>query len=229
MNDHGTVTTLPNRSRDMDELPAREREEFIASSCAMGAAEDEPDSNPRIREITRTLLTEIGEDPDRVGLWRTPHRVSAAWEYLTNGYTANITKILNGAIFEEKYDEMVVVKDIDFFSMCEHHLLPFYGRAHVAYIPNGKIVGLSKLPRIVEVFARRLQTQERMTRQIADTIEQYLSPIGVAVVCEARHMCMMMRGVEKQNSVTTTSAMLGAFQEAQTRSEFMTLIGSKFM
>ncbi len=227
MNDHGTVTTLPNRSRDIDELPAREREEFIASPCAMGAAEDEPDSNPRIRDVTRTLLTEIGEDPDRVGLWRTPHRVSAAWEYLTHGYTVNIKKILNGAIFEEKYDEMVLVKDIDFFSMCEHHLLPFYGRAHVAYIPNGKIVGLSKLPRIVDVFARRLQTQERMTRQIADTIEEYLNPIGVAVVCEARHMCMMMRGVEKQNSVTTTSTMLGAFQESQTRSEFMTLIGTK--
>ena len=221
------VTTLPNRTKDLTEVPTREREELIASPCTLGPAEGEPDSNPALRTLTRSLLTEIGEDPDRVGLWRTPHRVARAWEYITSGYRANIEKLLNGAIFDEKYDEMVVVKDIDFFSMCEHHLLPFYGRAHIAYIPDGKIVGLSKLPRIVEVFSRRLQVQERMTRQIADTIEQYLDPVGVAVVCEARHMCMMMRGVEKQNSVTTTSAMLGAFKEHQTRAEFMTLIGAK--
>jgi GTP cyclohydrolase IA len=221
------VTTLPNRTKDIADVPANERDELIASPCTLGPAEGEPDSNPALRAITRSLLTEIGEDPERVGLWRTPHRVARAWEYITSGYSVNIEKLLNGAIFEEKYDEMVVVKDIDFFSMCEHHLLPFYGRAHIAYIPNGKIVGLSKLPRIVEVYARRLQVQERMTRQIADTIAKYLDPIGVAVVCEARHMCMMMRGVEKQNSVTTTSAMLGAFKEAQTRAEFMTLIGTK--
>jgi GTP cyclohydrolase I len=222
------VQVLPDRTVDLEDVPTTKREEILSSPCSDGAAEGEPDSNPQIREVTRTLLREIGEDPERVGLRRTPHRVSKAWEYLTNGYTANITKILNGAIFEEKYDEMVVVKDIDFFSMCEHHLLPFYGKAHVAYIPNGKIVGLSKLPRIVEVYARRLQTQERMTRQIADTIQEYLNPLGVAVVCEGRHMCMMMRGVEKQNSMTTTSAMLGEFSEGQTRSEFMTLIGARF-
>ena len=223
------ITTLPNRTKDLNEIPTTEREELIASPCSQGAAENEPDSNPSIRAITRTLLTEIGENADRVGLRRTPHRVARAWEYITNGYHIDIEKILNGAIFEEKYDEMVVVKDIDFFSMCEHHLLPFYGRAHIAYIPNGKIVGLSKLPRIVEVYARRLQVQERMTREIADTITKYLNPVGVAVVCEARHMCMMMRGVEKQNSVTTTSAMMGAFKESQTRAEFMTLIGTKLL
>ncbi len=221
------VTTFPERTLDLQEIPAKERDQLLASPCTLGPAEDEPDSNPKLRSATRTILEEIGEDPDRVGLWRTPHRVARAWEFLTNGYTANIDKILNGAVFEEKYDEMVVVKDIDFFSMCEHHLLPFYGRAHIAYIPNGKIVGLSKLPRIVEVFARRLQVQERMTREIASTIVEYLDPIGVAVVCEARHMCMMMRGVEKQNSVTTTSAMLGAFKQPQTRAEFMTLIALK--
>jgi GTP cyclohydrolase I len=221
------VTTLPKRTLELEEVPSNERKELLSSPCTLGPADGEPDSNPTLRAVTKTLLTEIGEDPDRVGLWRTPHRVSRAWEFLTSGYTANMEKILNGAIFEEKYDEMVLVKDIDFFSMCEHHLLPFFGRAHIAYIPNGKIVGLSKLPRIVDVFARRLQVQERMTREIADTIVKYLDPIGVAVVCEARHMCMMMRGVEKQNSVTTTSAMLGAFQDGQTRAEFMTLIGTK--
>ncbi|HET9136548.1 MAG TPA: GTP cyclohydrolase I FolE [Candidatus Kapabacteria bacterium] len=180
-----------------------------------------------LRALTRSLLTEIGEDPDRAGLVRTPHRVAKAWSYLTSGYEMDIEKVLNGAIFEEQYDEMVIVKDIDFFSLCEHHLLPFYGKAHIAYIPNGKIVGLSKLPRIVEVFSRRLQVQERMTREIADTIMEYLNPLGVAVVTESRHMCMMMRGVEKQNSSATASAMLGAFKEPKTRSEFMTLIGSK--
>jgi GTP cyclohydrolase IA len=221
------VTTFPERTLDLQDIPSKERDQLLASPCTLGPAEDEPDSNPKLRSATRTILEEIGEDPDRVGLWRTPHRVARAWEFLTSGYTANIDKILNGAVFEEKYDEMVVVKDIDFFSTCEHHLLPFYGRAHIAYIPNGKIVGLSKLPRIVEVFARRLQVQERMTREIASTIVDYLDPIGVAVVCEARHMCMMMRGVEKQNSVTTTSAMLGAFKQPQTRAEFMTLIGLK--
>ena len=221
------VTTLPNRTSDLDHIPSAEREELISSPCTMGAAEGEPDSNPVLRATTRTIITEIGEDPDRVGLWRTPHRVAKAWEFLTSGYSVDVQKVLNGAIFEEKYDEMVVVKDIDFYSMCEHHFLPFFGRIHIAYIPNGKIVGLSKLPRIVEIFARRLQVQERMTRQIADTITKYIDPQGVGIVCEARHMCMMMRGVEKQNSVTTTSAMLGSFREPQTRSEFMTLIGTK--
>jgi GTP cyclohydrolase I len=185
------------------------------------------DSSPALRKIYHALLEEIGEDPTRVGLRRTPHRAAKAAEFLTSGYTMDIEKVLNGAIFEEPYDEMVIVKDIDFFSMCEHHLLPFFGRAHIAYIPKGRIVGLSKLPRIVDVFSRRLQVQERMTREIADTIQKYLDPQGVAVVCEARHMCMMMRGVEKQNSLTVTSTMLGSFKESQTRAEFMTLIGAK--
>ncbi len=218
---------MPDRAEDLQHLSNDDRADIFSSPCTIGAAEDEIDSNPALRALTKGLLETVGEDPDRVGLLRTPHRSAKAWEYLTSGYSTNIEKVLNGAIFEERYDEMVVVKDIDFYSMCEHHLLPFFGRAHVAYIPNGKIVGLSKLPRIVEIFARRLQVQERMTRQIANTINEYLQPLGVAVVCEARHMCMMMRGVEQQNSVTTTSAMTGVFKESQTRAEFMTLIGMR--
>jgi GTP cyclohydrolase I len=183
---------------------------------------------PRLEEIVQETLGIIGEDPEREGLLRTPHRVAKAWEFLTQGYTMDVAEVLNGAIFEERYDEMVIVKDIDFFSLCEHHLLPFAGKAHIAYIPNGKIVGLSKLPRIVDVFARRLQVQERMTQQIAETIQKYLQPQGVAVVTEAHHMCMMMRGVQKQNSVTTASAMLGVFKnQVETRSEFMNLIASR--
>jgi GTP cyclohydrolase I len=179
----------------------------------------------RLEELVTDLLKEIGEDPTREGLQRTPRRVAKAYEFLTSGYTKDIGQVMNGAIFSERYSEMVIVKDIDFFSMCEHHLLPFFGRAHVAYIPNGKIIGLSKVPRIVEVFARRLQVQERMTQQIADTLFTYLQPDGVGVVIEARHMCMMMRGVEKQNSLATTSAMLGVFRDdARTRQEFLSLI-----
>jgi len=182
----------------------------------------------KVKDLVKTLLTEIGEDPEREGLLSTPIRVAKAYEFLTQGYQQDIGEVLNKAIFNERYDEMVVVKNIDFFSMCEHHLLPFYGKVHVAYIPNGKIVGLSKIPRIVEVFARRLQVQERMTQQIADTIAKYLQPIGVAVVAEAFHMCMMMRGVEKQNSSATTSAMHGVFQDdARTRMEFLDLISHK--
>jgi GTP cyclohydrolase I len=181
-------------------------------------------SDPELRQIVHSLIERLGEDPERAGLVRTPHRVAKAMRYLTSGYEMDVEKVLNNAIFEEQYDEMVIVKDIDFYSLCEHHLLPFYGKIHIAYIPGGKIVGLSKLPRIVDIFARRLQVQERMTRQIADTIQEYLNPQGVAVVAEGLHMCMMMRGVEKQNSVTTTSAMLGAFKEPKTRTEFMTLI-----
>jgi GTP cyclohydrolase IA len=218
------IKVMPGRNEDLDGLPASTQQDIMDSPCTLGAAENEPDSNPALREYYRSILTEVGEDPHRIGLLRTPHRAAKAMEYLTGGYTMNIETVLNGAIFEERYDEMVVVKDIQFYSMCEHHILPFFGKCHVAYIPNGKIVGLSKIPRIVDVFARRLQVQERMTREIADTIEQYLSPLGVAVVCEGQHMCMAMRGVEKQGSNTVTSAMLGAFKEHQTRSEFMTII-----
>ena len=182
----------------------------------------------KVKDLVKTLLTEIGEDTKREGLLSTPKRVAKAYEFLTKGYHQDIGEVLNKAIFNERYDEMVLVKNIDFYSMCEHHLLPFYGKVHVAYIPNGKIVGLSKIPRIVEVFARRLQVQERMTQQIADTIEKHLQPNGVAVVSEAFHMCMMMRGVEKQNSSATTSAMLGVFQDdARTRMEFLDLISHK--
>lgn len=175
-----------------------------------------------------SILAEIGEDTKREGLLKTPKRVAKAYEFLTKGYQKNIDEVLNGAVFSEDYDEMVIVKDIDYYSLCEHHMIPFYGKVHVAYIPNGKIVGISKIPRIVDVFARRLQIQERMTQQIADTINDALHPQGVAVVCEGYHMCMMMRGVQKQNSITTTSAMRGIFRESQrTRAEFLNLIARK--
>jgi GTP cyclohydrolase I len=178
--------------------------------------------------LVRDILKAIGEDPDRAGLLKTPARVAKAYEYLTSGYKQDINTVLNGAVYEEKYNEMVIVKDIDFFSLCEHHLLPFYGKCHVAYLPNGRILGLSKVPRIVEVFSRRLQVQERLTQQIADTLYDCLKPNGVAVVIEARHLCMMMRGVEKQNSVATTSAMLGVFRDDEkTRGEFLRLVSSK--
>lgn len=181
-----------------------------------------------LEKFVRSLIEEVGEDPEREGLKKTPHRVAKAYEFLTQGYRKDIKQVLNGAVFSEKYDEMVIVKDIDFYSMCEHHLLPFYGKVHIAYIPDGKIVGLSKIPRIVDVFAKRLQVQERMTQEICDTLEQHLTPRGVAVVVEAYHMCMMMRGVQKQNSITTTSAMHGIFKEdARTRSEFLNLISQK--
>jgi GTP cyclohydrolase I len=181
-----------------------------------------------VQSSIKSILTELGENPSREGLLRTPERVAKAYEYLTSGYSQDINLVLNDAIFEERYDELVIVKDIDFFSMCEHHMLPFYGKVHVAYIPNGKIVGLSKLPRIVDVFARRLQVQERMTQEIANTIDEYLNPSGVGVVAEAYHMCMMMRGVEKQNSYTLTSAMHGDFKDdARTRGEFLDLISHK--
>jgi GTP cyclohydrolase I len=181
----------------------------------------------KMEELVEGMLKEVGEDPKREGLLKTPHRVAKAMEFLTSGYREDIASVLNGAVFNEKYDEMVIVKDIDFFSMCEHHMLPFFGKAHIAYIPNGKIIGLSKVPRVVDVFARRLQVQERLTRQIADTIFDYLHPEGVGVVIEARHMCMMMRGVEKQNSLATTSAMLGVFKDdVKTRQEFLELTKS---
>ena len=182
----------------------------------------------KVESLVVDLLKEFGENSKREGLLKTPHRVAKSYEFLTSGYKKNIPEILNGAIFNEKYDEMVLVKNIDFYSLCEHHILPFYGKVHIAYIPDGKIVGLSKIPRIVEVFSRRLQVQERMTQEIADTINKYLEPQGVAVVSEAYHMCMMMRGVEKQNSSATASAVHGIFKEdARTRAEFMNLISQK--
>ena len=181
-----------------------------------------------IERLIRDLLKEIGEDPTREGLEKTPVRVAKAWEYFTSGYKQNVHDVLNEALFTEEYDEMVVVKDIDLYSLCEHHLLPFFGKCHIAYMPSHKIVGLSKLPRLVEMFARRLQVQERLTTQIAQTLDEVLQPRGVAVVIEALHMCMLMRGVEKQNSKAVTSAMLGAFREnAGTRAEFMELIRSR--
>ena len=170
------------------------------------------------------ILGLLGEDPTREGLKKTPMRVAKAMQVLTKGYTMDAHKILTDALFKEDYNQMVIVKDIDFFSLCEHHMLPFYGKAHVAYIPNGYITGLSKIARVVDIFAHRLQVQERMTQQIKDCIEQTLHPLGVMVVIEAKHMCMQMRGVEKQNSVTTTSDFSGAFNQAKTRQEFMNLI-----
>ncbi|MGH7416946.1 MAG: GTP cyclohydrolase I FolE [Candidatus Rokuibacteriota bacterium] len=181
-----------------------------------------------IERLIRDLLKEIGEDPTREGLEKTPVRVAKAWEYFTSGYKQNVHDVLNEALFTEEYDEMVVVKDIDVYSLCEHHLLPFFGKCHIAYMPSHRIVGLSKLPRLVEMFSRRLQVQERLTTQIAQTLNDVLQPRGVAVVIEALHMCMLMRGVEKQNSKAVTSAMLGAFREnAGTRAEFMELIRAR--
>lgn len=175
-----------------------------------------------IEEAVRTILASVGEDPDREGLVRTPHRVAKMYDELLAGYHVDPVKLVNEALFDVEYDEMIIVKDIEFFSMCEHHMLPFYGRAHVAYIPRTKVIGLSKIPRIVEMFARRLQVQERMTRQIADMIEDVLDPLGVAVVVEGSHMCSMMRGVKKEHPRMVTSAMLGSFKEnAMTRNEFM--------
>ena len=184
------------------------------------------DSLKKLEESVTNILTEIGEDPKREGLLRTPNRVAKSYRFLTKGYDEDVEKLLNNAIFNEHYDEMVIVKDIDFYSLCEHHMLPFFGKCHIAYIPKGKIVGLSKLPRLVEMYSRRLQVQERMTREIGDMINKILEPKGVAVVTEASHLCMMMRGVEKQNSIATASCMLGRFKsDEKTRAEFLKLIG----
>jgi GTP cyclohydrolase I len=181
-----------------------------------------------IAPLVKQILERLGEDPRREGLARTPERVERALQFLTSGYGMDINEIVNGALFAVKYDEMVIMKDIEFFSMCEHHMLPFFGKVHVAYIPRDKVIGLSKLPRIVDVFARRLQIQERMTQQIAQTIQEMIEPVGVGVICEARHFCMMMRGVEKQHSGAVTSAMLGAFRNRkETRDEFLSLVNSR--
>lgn len=179
----------------------------------------------QVRDHIREVLAGIGEDPGREGLQKTPDRVEKALKFLTQGYTQDAKKLLNDALFTVSYDEMVIIKDIDVFSLCEHHLLPFFGRCHVAYIPQGRVIGLSKIPRLVEIFARRLQIQERLTNQIAETVRDKVQPLGVAVVMEAAHLCMSMRGVQKQNSIATTSAMLGVFREdARTRMEFLELI-----
>jgi GTP cyclohydrolase IA len=178
-----------------------------------------------IASLMEEVLRQLGEDPAREGLLRTPGRVEKALRDLTSGYRQDIGKIVNGALFSVKYDEMVIVKDIEFFSLCEHHLLPFFGKVHVAYLPKAKVVGLSKIPRIVDMYARRLQLQERLTQEIAHSLQQVLEPLGVGVVCEARHLCMMMRGVEKQHSGAVTSSMLGAFRDRkETRDEFLALV-----
>ena len=179
-------------------------------------------------ELVREQLVRLGEDPEREGLARTPERVEQAMRYLTKGYETDADKILKGALFTVEYDEMVIVKDIEMFSLCEHHLLPFFGKVHVAYIPNGKVIGLSKIPRLIDAFARRLQVQERLTTQIAECIQNAIQPQGVGVVIEARHLCMMMRGVEKQHSAAVTSSMLGSFRnEENTRQEFLSLLRQK--
>ncbi len=181
-----------------------------------------------IAPLVRQMLAELGENPSREGLMHTPDRVERALRFLTGGYRMDPHKVVNGALFSVRYDEMVIVKDIEFFSLCEHHLLPFFGKVHVAYLPKNRVIGLSKIPRIVDVFARRLQIQERMTQEIAQTIQEMIQPLGVGVICEARHFCMMMRGVEKQHSGAVTSAMLGAFRTRKTtRDEFLSLVGQK--
>lgn len=182
-----------------------------------------------LSNVYKQVLTDIGEDTSREGLEKTPERVAKALQYLTHGYDLDPTEILKSAMFSENHDQMVIVKDIEVYSMCEHHMLPFFGKAHVAYIPDGKIVGLSKIPRVVDAFARRLQVQERLTDQIKTCIHNTLKPLGVAVVIEAQHMCMQMRGIQKQNSLTTTSSFTGAFENDKTRKEFISLISRKYV
>lgn len=198
----------------------------IKEELMVEVAAEEAGTGVSIQDMVRRMLAEVGEDPRREGLRGTPARYEKAFKFLTNGYQQDEEKILNGAIFSVCYDEMVVVKDIEIFSLCEHHLLPFFGRCHVAYIPKKRVVGLSKIPRLVNMYARRLQIQERLTRQIADAISKRLDPDGVGVIMEARHLCMVMRGVEKQHSQAVTSAMLGSFRDdMQTRNEFLSLVG----
>jgi len=202
----------------MLEEPILRQEMLIENEREPGSVEDSS-----LQDLVREMLYRLGENPERDGLTDTPARMARSMEYLTKGYRENPQETLLGALFDVAYDEMVMVKDIEVFSFCEHHLLPFFGKAHVAYIPNGKVIGLSKIPRLVEVFARRLQVQERLTTQIAEAIESAIKPRGVGVVVEARHLCMMMRGVEKQHSATITSSMLGAFRDKKTRDEFLLL------
>ena len=187
-----------------------------------------PNVERSIAPLVKEILSILGEDLERDGLLRTPERVDQALKFLTSGYRTDVRKIINGALYEVKYDEMVVVKDIEFFSLCEHHLLPFFGKIHVAYLPKSRVIGLSKIPRIVDVFARRLQIQERLTQEVAQTIQDAIDPVGVGVICGARHFCMMMRGVEKQHSGAMTSAMLGSFRKSKkTRDEFLALVNHK--
>jgi GTP cyclohydrolase I len=212
---------LYDSQRDGIESADQEPDLVLADDLEMRAS----GRNPEIEAAVRSILTEIGEDPSRQGLVRTPERVARAYAELTAGYHTDPEKLINGAIFDVDYDEMVIVRDIHFYSLCEHHVLPFYGHAHVAYIPNGKVIGLSKIPRIVEMFARRLQVQERMTVQIADFLNDALEPQGVAVVAQGVHMCSVIRGVRKENASMITSAMRGVFKkDSKTRSEFMGLI-----
>jgi len=179
----------------------------------------------KLSKLTKSLIETIGEDPNREGLIKTPLRVAKAWTYFSKGYSSNLDEVINGAIFNEECSDMVVVRDIEFYSMCEHHMIPFFGRAHVGYLPSGKVIGLSKIPRIVDMYARRLQVQERLTHQVANTLDKVLDPVGVAVVMEGRHLCMQMRGVAKQNSLASTSAMLGQFRKSsETRAEFLSII-----
>jgi GTP cyclohydrolase I len=204
------------------ETAALDGNKWILAGDDHGQHSEEHPGKLAIEQSVRTILDNVGEDVDREGLQRTPHRVAKMYDEILAGYEMDPVVIVNGALFDVEYDEMIVVKDIEFFSMCEHHMLPFYGRAHVAYIPSDKIIGLSKIPRIVEMYSRRLQVQERMTRQIADLIDEVLQPLGVAVVVEGAHMCSMMRGVKKEHPRMVTSAMLGSFKEnAMTRNEFM--------
>jgi len=207
--------SLPNRS---GETPAQGAAESANVTLAQASSQ----------QIYAEILARVGEDPSRDGLLNTPKRMEKSMTFLTQGYKQSIEEVLHGALFDVTYDEMVIVKDIEFYSLCEHHLLPFFGKAHVAYVPNGKVIGLSKIPRIVDVFARRLQVQERLTQQVAEAIDAAIHPQGVAIVMEASHLCMMMRGVEKQNSKTVTSSMLGVFKtQVQTRNEFLSLVPSR--
>ena len=220
--DLSTAAELDAAWTDVDEHADAEQQN---GKLGAGQAADERLRGASTQAIYAELLRRMGEDPARDGLVATPRRMERSTEFLTRGYRQSIDEVLHGALFDVDYDEMVIVKDIEFYSQCEHHLLPFFGKAHIAYIPNGKVIGLSKLPRIVDVFARRLQVQERLTRQVAEAITDAVAPQGVGVVMEAHHLCMMMRGVEKQGSSTVTSAMLGAFKtQPQTRAEFLSLV-----